>query len=211
MLQDRGAMMMGLAVGAGLMYLLDPAGGRRRRARMRDQVLHATNLTGRAAAATGRDIAHRASGIASRVRGTLRPEPVDDRVLLERVRAQLGRVVSHPRALEVSANNGTITLRGPILQHEEARLCRAVERIRGVRQVVNELEKYREAGNVPALQGGSAPRGIWQRAWSPTARAITAVAATAGAGVLARAVTSQNGRFPRQPRLERDQPYAGHA
>ena len=70
--QDRGAVLTGLGVGVGLMYLLDPERGRRRRARIRDQVAHATTMTGDAAGAMGRDVAHRASGAMSRLRGGVR-------------------------------------------------------------------------------------------------------------------------------------------
>jgi len=39
--------------------------------------------------------------------------PVDDDVLVERVRAHLGRAVSHPHAVDVGAADGVVTLRGP--------------------------------------------------------------------------------------------------
>lgn len=133
MLQDRGAVLTGLGIGVGLMYLLDPERGRRRRARIGDQVVHATTITGDAAGATSRDVAHRASGAMSRLRGTWGRRPVDDGVLVERVRAQLGRVASHPHAVDVGAADGVVTLRGPILQHEVRRLLNTVERVAGAR------------------------------------------------------------------------------
>lgn len=186
MLQDRGAVLTGLGLGAGLMYLLDPDRGGRRRARIRDRVTHATTTTGAAAGATSRDVAHRASGAMSRLRNTWAPKPADDAVLVERVRAQLGRVVSHPHALDVRAVDGAVTLRGPILQHEVRRLLNTVERVAGVREVVNELEEHKQAGNVPALQGGSTPPGIrpdiWQRQWSPSARLVAGGTGMALAG-----------------------------
>jgi BON domain len=193
MLQDRGAMLTGLGIGAGLMYFLDPAGGRRRRALVRDRVVHATHVASDAAGATGRDMANRASGIAARLRGASRRGTVDDQILVERVRAQLGRVASHPRALDVVVDNGVVTLRGPILQDEVSAVCKAVERVNGVASVVNELDEYRDAVNMPALQGGREVRGIWQREWSPTTRLVTALVATAGVGLLARAATQPGG------------------
>ena len=213
MLQDRGAVLTGLGVGVGLMYLLDPERGRRRRVRIRDQVAHATTMTGDAAGAMGRDVAHRAAGAMSRLRGTWGRRPVDDVVLVQRVRAQLGRVVSHPHAVDVGAAGGVVTLRGPILQHEVRRLLNAIERVSGVREVVNEFEEHKETGDVPALQGGSTPPGLqpelWQREWSPTTRLIAAgtgialagyggsrrtmpgaLVAAAGIGLLVRAATN---------------------
>lgn len=112
MLHTRGAILTGLGVGAGLMYFMDPTAGAMRRARLRDRLVHAGRAAGEAASATRTDVANRASGLAARMRRIREARPVDDRTLTERVRARLGRVVSHPRAIEVSAANGVITLRG---------------------------------------------------------------------------------------------------
>jgi uncharacterized membrane protein len=106
-----------------------------------------------------------------------------------------------------------VTLRGVILQTEVNPLLRVVERVRGVHEVISELEEHKQAGNVPALQGGSTPPGlqpdIWQREWSPATRVMTGAAgvglaaygasrrgvpgallAVAGAGLIARAATN---------------------
>ena len=186
MLQDRGAILAGLGLGAGAMYLLDPERGRRRRARMRDRVAHSANLTADAAGATGRDLAHRATGVAARLRRSIRRGRVDDRILVERVRARIGRVVSHPHAIRVDADSGVVTLRGPVLQAEVPALLRAVEHVRGVREVVNALEAHQRADNVPALQGGGTPPGehpdILQRHWAPTTRLLVGAAGTSIAG-----------------------------
>jgi uncharacterized membrane protein/osmotically-inducible protein OsmY len=217
MLQDRGALLTGLGIGVGLMYFLDPERGRRRRALIRDRVAHSASVSGDAMSATGRDVVHRATGVAARLRGTFGRGPVDDGVLVERVRAQLGRMISHPRAVDVDAADGVVTLRGPILQHEMRRLLNAVERVGGVREVVSQLEEHKEAGNIPALQGGSTPPGpqpdVWQREWSPTTRLLVGTAGTAltgygasrrdapgallaatGLGLLARAATNLDTR-----------------
>jgi hypothetical protein len=174
------------------MYLLDPDAGRRRRALLRDRVVHAGHVLSDATGAAGRDMSHRAAGMAARLRGS-NHEAVDDRVLEERVRAQLGRVCSHPRAIDVSASEGMITLRGPILEAESNRVCRAIEGVNGVRGIWDELQLHSEPGNILALQGGSTPRPIWQRSLSPTARVCTALIATAGIGLLARAAANRNG------------------
>jgi uncharacterized membrane protein len=192
MLANRGALLTGLGLGAGLTYVLDPERGRRRRARLRDRVARATNLTGDCMGATGRDVLNRASGVAAQLRGTASRGPLDDRVLVERVRAYLGRAVSHPHAIDVESVDGIVTLRGPILQAEVPQLLRTVERVRGVREVINALEEHEEAGNVPSLQGGKTPPGlqpdIWQRDWSPTTRLVVGTAGTAltGYGALRR-------------------------
>jgi CBS domain-containing protein len=65
--------------------------------------------------------------------------------------------VSHPHALRIDATAGVVVLRGPILQAEVRALLKAIARVDGVRQVINELDVHREATGVPALQGGAAP------------------------------------------------------
>jgi hypothetical protein len=185
MLQNQGAALTGIGIGIGLMYFLDPERGRRRRALVRDKLTHTLNVTAEAAGTTGRDFAHRAAGTAAKVRNSFRRQPVDDLVLIERVRAQLGRVVSHPHAIDVKVADGQITLRGAVLQAEVNQLLRAVERVDGVREVVNRLEEHQERGNVPALQGGSTPRpprlDIWQQQWAPTTRLFVGTAGAAAA------------------------------
>lgn len=189
MLQDRGAMLVGMGIGASLMYFLDPTGGGRRRALMRDQFVHASHRVTDAADATRRDLANRATGAVARIRRARRDGPVDDSVLVERVRSHLGRSVSHPRAIDVDARDGVVTLRGPILQSEVASLCNAVARVKGVREVVDELQAYESSDNVPALQGGAELPSMWNRQWSPTTQLVTALAATAGVGLIAAAAT----------------------
>ena len=192
MVQDRAAILTSLGIGAGLMYFMDPERGRRRRALVRDQIAHAAHLSVDCMGATGRDVAHRATGTVARVRGNWRSGPADDVVLAERVRAKLGRFVSHPHAIHIDATDGCVTVRGPILKAEVKRLVRAIEHVRGVREVVNALEEHKEAANVPALQGGNAPplsqSEIWQRDWSPTTRLLvgTSGAALAGYGAARR-------------------------
>jgi hypothetical protein len=193
MLHNRGGVLAGLGIGAGLMYLLDPTGGRRRRALVRDRLTHAARLGSDAMGATRRDVAHRASGVAARVRGALRREAVDDQVLVERVRARLGRFVSHPHAIEVAADHGVVTVRGPILRAEAQQLLNAVGEVRGVQDVVSALTVH-DDGAVPALQGGRTPAAwrsdLRQRRWSPATRlmASTAGAALTGYGTSRRDV-----------------------
>jgi hypothetical protein len=123
------------------MYLMDPERGRRRRALVRDTIAHAANAGSGSLGSLGRDLSHRAAGAIARARGALRRRPVDDDVLIERVRAKLGRVVSHPHAIAVNASDGSVRLRGSILESELPRLMRAVARVRGVRGVEHELER----------------------------------------------------------------------
>jgi uncharacterized membrane protein len=179
-MQLRGSAAAGFGVGMALMYLLDPQRGRRRRALMRDRVAHATRISRDAVGATSRDVMHRTYGTAAQLGRGLTGRSVDDDVLVARVRSKLGRVVSHPHSVQVQAARGTVTLRGPILQHEIPQLLQTVRSVRGVQDVVNELEEHKEAENVPGLQGGATPPGIHvdllQDRWSPATRLL------AGAG-----------------------------
>ena len=213
MLRDRGTALTGLGVGVGLMYFLDPERGRRRRALVKDKLTHTAHLGVDAMGATGRDLSHRTAGAVARVRGALDRRPVDDVVLVQRMRAQLGRVVTHPHAIAVDATAGRVRLRGPILRQEVDRLIRAAHRVRGVRDIVNELEVHARPDGIPALQGGGAPAAsgpaIPQLRWAPATRIMVGTSATAllgygasrrdipgallaasGLGLLARAVTN---------------------
>jgi len=62
------ALLSGIGIGAGLMYLLDPERGRARRAIARDKALSLASKTGDAVARRSRDIGNRAKGVAAEVR-----------------------------------------------------------------------------------------------------------------------------------------------
>ena len=74
-----------------------------------------------------------------------------------RVRARIGSVIGHASTLEADVSDGTVTLRGPVLHDEVERLLRRVKSVRGVGEVVSELEVHDTPGNVPALQGRPRP------------------------------------------------------
>jgi osmotically-inducible protein OsmY len=147
--------LVGFAFGAACMYAFDPGMGRRRRASMRDQLTRVAHKTGDGLDAVARDWSNRAVGTMEKARRRFRANRPADDVLVERVRAELGRAVSHPRAIDVDACDGTVRLCGPILTHEVPSLLRAVESVAGVRQVENWLEPHDEPGTIPSLQGGS--------------------------------------------------------
>src|ERR687893_381397 len=96
----------GVGLGAALMYMLGPDRGRRRRALLRDKLVSAANKTPDAVSATARDLRNRARGLATEVGSMFTNEEVSDEVLVARVRSKMGRVVSHPSAIEVTADQG---------------------------------------------------------------------------------------------------------
>jgi hypothetical protein len=173
-----------LLLGAGLMYLLDPGTGRRRRALIRDKFVRAAGAASDAAGVAGRDIRNRAHGVVAQTKSLFIREQPSDALLEERVRSKLGRLVSHPGSIEVSAHDGRITLSGPVLAWEAGGLVSGVSRIRGVHGVEDRLEIHEQPGDVPGLQGQpSRPAHRFeflQRNWSPAARLA---AGTAGAGL----------------------------
>jgi uncharacterized membrane protein len=77
-----------------------------------------------------------------------------------------------------------VRLRGDVLQREEAAVVHGVGRVRGVREVVNELRAHANAGHVSALQGAGvqpAPGRFeyLQTNWSPAPRLFAGAAALA--------------------------------
>jgi uncharacterized membrane protein len=162
-----------------LMYLLDPERGRRRRTLLRDKLTHYWHKAGEAATITATDVSQRVPGKLSETMARFRREEVSDPVLVERVRAKLGRVCSHPRAIHVSADQGRVTLTGPILTAEVDDLLKAVASVRGVRDVTNQMEAHATSDNVPALQGGRPRPGESSANWSPTSRLLASTAGCA--------------------------------
>lgn len=177
------AWIYGATAGAGAMFLLDPARGRRRRATIYEKAKHVAHKAVDAAGTTGRDLRHRAAGAVARARAAMRSDHPSDDVLVARVRAALGRVVSHPGAIAVGARDGVITLDGPVLKHEADALIAAVRHVRGVHAVESRLSVHEHAQNVPGLQGGGTRRGksspFMRETWSPTARLFACAAGTA--------------------------------
>ena len=207
-------MLTSIGVGAGLMYFLDPVQGRRRRALVRDKCVSSLAQSGALLDKAARDLGHRAWGRAAEARHLFTAEQVDDATLVARVRAKLGRAVTHPRAIEVTAHQGCVTVRGPILAREVERLLKMVQAVRGVHAVNNQLEAHQQVDNIPDLQGGGRPRlgevpELWQTNWTPAVRVLMSTAGgtlalcglaqrgplglatgLVGAGLVARAVTN---------------------
>lgn len=203
---------LGAGAGASLMYALDPISGRRRRAVAADKMRHASAVAKRSAPKMVADLSGRLKGIVSESAQLFQGQTSDDEIVTERVRSRVGRLVSHPSAIDVSTSEGTVTLSGPILSDEANDLLRYTAKVRGVKAVTNQLDLHERAENVSALQGGKQrlhrPE-LLQDNWSPTARwGIGALGAlvtasglrqkgvagllfgTAGIGLLARAISN---------------------
>jgi uncharacterized membrane protein len=178
------------ALAASAAYLLDPSSGKGRRALLREQVSRAANQLRDFSGKAGRDAQKRTRGLyeesISRLRRGTEDSSAEDNSeekIVERVRAQLGRLSSHPAAIEVSCSNGEVRLTGDILEEDVGEVLRGIERVRGVSAVVNELRVHDTAGNIPALQGESARRTsrfeYMKSNWSPAPRLLAGVAGAA--------------------------------
>jgi uncharacterized membrane protein len=180
LVRDTGLIFIGgLSLGAGLMYIFDPDYGARRRAKLRDKTNHALHVARKGIDKATRDLQHRSRGFGASMRGLFRSRragivgPEDDTVLVERVRAELGRHIRRPHAVEVKANDHLVLLRGRIPEHELAEVLRAVRRVRGVTRVENQLEPDREEAAIGERVL------IRSSAWSPAARLIGSIAGAA--------------------------------
>lgn len=173
MIRATGAFAAGLGLGAGLMYFLDPDRGARRRTHARNQMIHASHAM--------RDNA----------RAQLLPlwqaaQEVDDRILAERVRAVLGRVLTHAHAVGLEVSKGVVTVSGPVLRDEIRRTIKTLARVPGVERVVNALEPHPAPRRMPALPHDA--RLAWTRNRGVTVRRVaTALAGAASLGLAARA------------------------
>ncbi|HYZ90259.1 MAG TPA: BON domain-containing protein [Myxococcales bacterium] len=173
----------GFVLGATVARLLDPRSGARRRAQVLQKGVHTTHEAADFTGKSLRDLRNRSRGIWHAIFGPR--GPVDDAVLVERVRSKLGRVSSHPGAIEVSVSDGCVELRGPVLAVEHRQVIDAVACVRGVSRVDDDLQLHQQP-DVPALQGGAArpiPRlKLLQENWAPGMRLVVG---SAGAALIA--------------------------
>ena len=170
------------AAGAALAYFFDPVRGARRRSMVRDQIVHLRARADDAVGTTVRDVGNRARGLVAGVRERVTRGDADDAVIEARVRTALGRVVSHPSAIDVHVEFGNVTLSGPVLAAEVDDLLSAVRGVRGVEEVEDQLEVHETRNGVPALQGGvrRTPRNEFaQENWAPATRLVASLAGTA--------------------------------
>lgn len=165
------------AVGAGAMYLCDPDRGKRRRAEIRNRAKHFNRIATDAAGKTGRDVRNRMLGVCARMESLVQCDEVSDDVLQARIRSKLGRIVSHAHVIEVKVVDGVAIFSGPILAQEVKPLLDVVQHMNGVKNIENLLEIHKDAGDVPALQGGK--RLSSDRGCSPATRLMAGIAGSA--------------------------------
>jgi gas vesicle protein len=122
------------ALGAGVMYVVDPQKGRARRAWIRDKVSSVVRRSGNTAYNKGRHLANRAYGVAAEARGAAGD-------LVEHVNAAISRVLKDPTVIKVMADvNGRITVAGKVMADQIDRLLSAIHSVPGVSEVINRIE-----------------------------------------------------------------------
>jgi hypothetical protein len=156
----KGILMLGCTgLGAGMMYVLDPRLGRRRRALVRDKAQSYWRRMGKFVSQTARDARQRTYGLIAETQTQLRGADMpEDAVLIARVRAQIGHVVSQAGAVDVTAHQGRVTLSGSIAAHEVEKLLSAVASVAGVTAVVNRLEGNQDTASVAGVRNNNAMR-----------------------------------------------------
>jgi osmotically-inducible protein OsmY len=140
-MKGRIPMRLVLAAGAGAllgsvaMFVLDPGRGRRRRRLLRDVATSRVRRGARAMMALAVDARNRCMGEMLELRARATERRVDEDILAERVRAELGRCLRHPHWVAVQASDGRVVLRGSIVSGELSTLLESVGHVRGVRAV----------------------------------------------------------------------------
>ncbi len=197
----------GVALGALAMYVADPSQGRRRRALLQDKVSSATHSTSKLVNQTMRDARHRLAGLQAEAMRVISPrdvKPIDNHVLEARVRSRLGRAMPGLHGIDVSADEGVVTLSGQIEDEAAQRLLDTVAAIPGVESVHHDLESA-EAGSglLPGLLAGrstlwmAGALGAGALTWYALSRRqpLGLIAAATGLGLMARGGSGLGGRM----------------
>lgn len=173
-------LLAGVALGAAAAYFADPHRGRRRRAHARDRAQHLVRTAANAIDRSLRDLTNRVNGLAAQALDCAICVRIPDEVLVERVRTRLGRLVSHPGAIEVRVADSHVMLRGDVLAAEVDRLRATIRHMAGVHELIDQLTVHETAGNVPSLQGQHklyhADFELLRDRWAPATRAVTGAA-----------------------------------
>lgn len=147
-------LLAGTAVGSFITFFFDPVRGNYRQALLRDKMVSFRRDANLYGGRFYRDLKNRSLGVKAKTKKVISGEgPIRDDVLEARVRSKFGRIVSHPRAIQVIAHDGVVTLSGAILKSEVKELVKCVRKVAGVRDVENGLDVYLSSEGISQLQG----------------------------------------------------------
>jgi osmotically-inducible protein OsmY len=160
------------AAGAIAMYYLDSTMGRRRRALVRDKIVGVSRDAAEIVGAKGKRMADRARGVMATgsLDRTSSSEPQSDAQLRERVRSRMGHLVSHPRAIEVSVEDGVVRLTGQVLTQELDGLLSQLTGMAGVRKVHNALSTLNDPSGFGEVKAAQEPAEMGQAGLQPARR-----------------------------------------
>jgi osmotically-inducible protein OsmY len=129
--------------------------GGRRRSLVRDKAVAVGHDAADLAQAKAKRAADRLRGAVATgdLSGVTHRPPETDQQLHDRIRARLGRVISHPKAVQVTVDRGCVYLRGDVLTREVDPLLAEVGGMVGVTDVRNELQAHDTAQGISQLQG----------------------------------------------------------
>jgi len=143
-------LLTGIAVGATLMYLLEPRTRSRRQAIVRDKALRLAHRSLTASGKISRHLRNRLQGVVAMTADLIKPEGMDsDATIAARVRSALGRATRHAHAITVEVHHGKVSLKGPLAAHEAGGVIRVTEGVRGVKRVENLLTPPMPEGTSP--------------------------------------------------------------
>lgn len=122
------------AAGALAMYYLDPDLGARRRALLAELVRN--GLPGDRRASRQQRLS---PGVYHRL---TQSDPQSDAELRDRIQDRLDHMVSHPRAIDISVENGVVRLSGRVLTKERDGVLEQVQQMPGVQKLVNAMTAH---------------------------------------------------------------------
>lgn len=146
--------LVGMAVAAGAVYLLDPASGRRRRFTLGDEFTRATRRMEIGTRGARHDTSERAHAVAAWTKSKLTPDQTRDKAVLKHVRETIRDWVSDARSISVAVDEGQVILRGSVYTHEHQRLLDELRRVPGVRIVTDHLTAREMADSLSWLDAG---------------------------------------------------------
>lgn len=135
---------IGIALTAGAVYLLDPQSGRRRRLMLRDQCARAARRVELGTRDARHNAGERAHVIAERTRAAFAGNPASDKAVSKKACACVREMVEHPEQIEMAVEDGHVILRGVVAPREHQALLDALRTTPGVRVVTDHLHETHE-------------------------------------------------------------------
>jgi len=154
-------LLVGIALTAGITYLMDPTSGRRRRAAVREQLEKAANKLNDGTRAARTDLTDRAQrlagecksqakswagqakslagSVAGQAKSFVKPDPMRDDIVAARARAVLRRRLSDSSGIGVVADQGRLILHGHVRPQEHETLRECLREVAGTSELTDHL------------------------------------------------------------------------